>query len=438
MDDTKDLVERLEGYPQLKGIIRAILDKADGSIERADDVEEQLIGDVRELGQQVLQDWAVSREKAASRSLRKSEEEVVGNGKKKVHWNTSFGEISVMEQTVKVDGGVVRPFCEATGVQCRGYSLPYQRRITDFGSQKSFDRGARQVKEHYGLDISESTVRRITEGHGKRLLDHPELVQGKPNEARGAEQLIAETDGTMIPIVTVDSNCEGDQRKTRQVAWKEGRLSLVYEQGTVDPIFAATATGSTDYVGDQLADCASAIGIDVQTQVHAVGDGATWIPDQMDRAFGAQSSFLIDFYHLSDYLAAASKSCAADHRAWLKEQQERMKTGQKDAVVAALEVHLEPSSVKDKDAPVRACLRYIKNRPGQFDYPEAILAELPIGSGKIESAHRYVIQERMKITGAWWKLENADSMLALRAMRANERWDDYWSFCAKQHESPAL
>jgi hypothetical protein len=31
---------------------------------------------------------------------------------------------------------------------------------------------------------------------------------------------------------------------------------------------------------------------------------------------------------------------------------------------------------------------------------------LPIGSGEIESGHRYVFQNRLKISGAWWKMEN--------------------------------
>ena len=54
-------------------------------------------------------------------------------------------------------------------------------------------------------------------------------------------------------------------------------------------------------------------------------------------------------------------------------------------------------------------------------------AGLPIGSGEIESAHRYVIQIRLKIAGAWWKIENLDKMLALRVLRANGGWGDYWS-----------
>lgn len=84
------------------------------------------------------------------------------------------------------------------------------------------------------------------------------------------------------------------------------------------------------------------------------------------------------------------------------------------------------SSVPDKLAPVRSAYRYIHNRLEQLDYKGAIAAELPIGSGEIESAHRYVIQQRLKRSGSWWSVENAWAMLALRVLRANQDWQSYW------------
>jgi len=52
---------------------------------------------------------------------------------------------------------------------------------------------------------------------------------------------------------------------------------------------------------------------------------------------------------------------------------------------------------------------------------------LPIGSGEVESAHRYVIQKRLKLPGAWWRKDNAQAMLNLRVARANHRRDHYWN-----------
>src|SRR3989442_7493480 len=87
---------------------------------------------------------------------------------------------------------------------------------------------------------------------------------------------------------------------------------------------------------------------------------------------------------------------------------------------------LEDARLPDQDAPVRAFHRYVENRSDCLDYKAALAADLPIGSGEIESAHRYVHQKRLKISGAWWTLENLGKMVALRVTRVNQAWQDYW------------
>ena len=100
-------------------------------------------------------------------------------------------------------------------------------------------------------------------------------------------------------------------------------------------------------------------------------------------------------------------------------------------VIENLALHLEAEDVESSQAPVRACHRYLSNRTNQLDYKSAIEEGLPIGSGEIESAHRYVIQKRLKLSGAWWKVENVRPMLTLRVVRANEEWENYWDNSAK-------
>jgi hypothetical protein len=52
-------------------------------------------------------------------------------------------------------------------------------------------------------------------------------------------------------------------------------------------------------------------------------------------------------------------------------------------------------------------LRYLENRRTQLDYPAALAHALPIGSGLIESAHRHLLQARLKLAGAWWTDPNS-------------------------------
>jgi hypothetical protein len=246
----------------------------------------------------------------------------------------------------------------------------------------------------------------------------------------GCLQQIGEIDGCMLPIVTIGA-AEGDKRKQKTLHWKEACLALVHEQGSVSPKFDATFGGSVDDAGQALLNCAVAAGFGTQTKFHGVSDGAFWIKNQVTRQFGTQASYLVDFYHVCEYIATASKTCNPDnHRVWAKQQETLLKNNDFLVVIKNLEAYLEANEVDDNKAPVRACHRYLSNRTDQLDYKGAIEKGFPIGSGEIESAHRYVIQKRLKLSGAWWIGANIEPMLTLRIVRANNDWDKYWDAVA--------
>ncbi|MEF8752646.1 MAG: ISKra4 family transposase [Accumulibacter sp.] len=312
---------------------------------------------------------------------------------------------------------------------CRGCSEPLQRAIVDFGADAPAARIPQKLKEHYGIEVSASTCWPIVLRHAATIDERPKAAAKIPARD-GVEQLIGEIDGSMIPVVETaesdDQSAKVDRRKTRRVGWREARLSLVHAPGSVTPVFGATV-GPPDQVGETLLRTAVQAGLGRKTKVHAVSDGAAWIADQVSEQFGLQGHFLVDFYHVCDYLTAAGDTIAGTAaRAWLETQKDRLKQNRLQDVVEELQRFVEDDTVPDANAPVRAAHRYLTNRPGQFNYQDALVAGLPIGSGEIESAHRYVIQDRLKRAGAWWKLKNAKHMLALRVYRANQEWDRYW------------
>jgi len=71
--------------------------------------------------------------------------------------------------------------------------------------------------------------------------------------------------------------------------------------------------------------------------------------------------------------------------------------------------------------------QYLKRFKDAVDYDDFRAMGLPIGSGEVESAHRYIPQKCLKIPGATWHPDTINPMLALRIMRANGWWEDYWS-----------
>lgn len=68
------------------------------------------------------------------------------------------------------------------------------------------------------------------------------------SDQHGVLQLIAEADGGMIPIVTVDEEAE-DRRRTRKVLWKEARLCFSRDIKKIKAVFRATLK-PIEVVGD--------------------------------------------------------------------------------------------------------------------------------------------------------------------------------------------
>jgi len=235
-------------------------------------------------------------------------------------------------------------------------------------------------------------------------------------------------DGSMVPIVVQKESTIPviDKRKNKAHEWREARLVLARPQGSVSPLYAAKI-GSTDAAGIQLAMVVKHAGEGDKTKIHCLGDGALWVEEQVEQKFGSKATFTLDFYHVSQYLAEASNCCQPDApKLWLHEQQDRLKNNQAQTVLGDLQKHFEQTcQLQDKCLALK-CHNYLFKRLNQLDYKSAIDAQLPIGSGEIESGHRSIIQKRLKIPGAWWTVDNANSMLSLRTLRANGGWYKYW------------
>ena len=190
--------------------------------------------------------------------------------------------------------------------------------------------------------------------------------------------------------------------RAKRLEGKEAKLCLVHAAGRAAPVYGGTLTGGVAGTGQEIFHCAVAAGFGQASRVHALGDGAPWIAEQIEERFGVQGRYLVDFYPVCEYLASAAAAIGGSRQpeAWLSEQKERLKTNQADAVLDELAVHREPENVPDNEAPVRVCHRYLTNRRDQLDYQGALAQGLPIGSGEIESAHRYIVQARLKHPGA--------------------------------------
>ena len=316
----------------------------------------------------------------------------------------------------------LRPMCRALGVKPHGYSKRLQRALTDFGAEESFRRAAERLKEHYGISVGSTVIRQTTIRHGKAIAEVAQKLQSPP-----APAIVTEIDGSLIPVVQRGASA-GDGRKNKTLFWREVRLCCARAAGQVSRIYGATL-GSLESVSAMWQETARQAGLTDKTYVHGVGDGAPWIVERFNENFQQQGKYLLDFYHISEYLAAAAVAIVGQKktRAWLRRQQGRLLNNQWPKVLRALKGHIEPMDVAAESAPVRNAYRYLDERREYLDFAGARQRAYPIGSGEIESAHRHVIQKRLKLPGCWWKETNAEVLLNLRTARANHCWTTYWA-----------
>jgi hypothetical protein len=83
---------------------------------------------------------------------------------------------------------------------------------------------------------------------------------------------------------------------------------------------------------------------------------------------------------------------------------------------------------EDKQKVVDDCIRYLVHNHKLLHYDRALAAGLPLATGAIEGACRYLLQDRLGITGARWSLRGAEAVLKLRALRSSGDFEEYWAF----------
>lgn len=84
-DHEVNIEERLNRHPILKSRVESLLNIAENSseiTEKADDAEFRLIDELRRMGNEILQDWALEKESVTVGELRNDNENIIGHGKK--------------------------------------------------------------------------------------------------------------------------------------------------------------------------------------------------------------------------------------------------------------------------------------------------------------------------------------------------------------------
>ncbi len=154
---------------------------------------------------------------------------------------------------------------------------------------------------------------------------------------------------------------------------------------------------------------------------------------------GMNITLVLDLIHAIHYLwKIALLLCAGAHKeadAWVSHILVQMLTRHPLDVVATIR---QTATHRRLSAPDRraldAAVEYLHKNSVYLHYAAFLADGLPIATGVIEGTCRYLVQDRLGITGARWGLADAEAVLKLRAIRTSGDWDDYWRFhLEKEH-----
>jgi hypothetical protein len=150
-------------------------------------------------------------------------------------------------------------------------------------------------------------------------------------------------------------------------------------------------------------------------------------------------AILIDLIHVVQYLRKAAHSFFypgdPEARAWVREQTAKIVAGTHRDVRAGIRRRSTTWGYSPAErAGAGECARYLENKQDYLDYPAFLQAGWPVASGLIEGAARWLIKDRMEVTGARWSLDGAEAVLRLRALEGNGDFDEYPGFHLRQQK----
>jgi len=346
-------------------------------------------------------------------------------------------------------GSPVAPLDQALGI------VPYQRtgaEVQWMGCLLAvfvpYETACRLLHQLTGVSLAAGTVWTWVQQVGQRVMaqlaeELHELAAGTlpPAEslAAGLEvlPLVIGADGVMVPFRPHPDTPQG---KTR---WREIKVAILARLGERLTRHGQRVTrlcqrrlvavlGTIDDLTPRL--WLEAVRQRVHTAVRVVwlADGGRGFWTVFQRCFQALgATAILDFYHAAQnlykgataWLDGRTRAC----QQWFAKLRHHLRHGHEQQVVAALATLVEteqfPASARETVANV---YHYLKTHEEHIQYDQFKAAGLPIGRGLVESACKWLIQQRFKGVGMRWSEPGFNHLLHLRLAWVNQRFASFF------------
>ena len=300
----------------------------------------------------------------------------------------------------------------------------------------SYERAAQIIQEHYRIKIGTANVRLVTDYVGSVIYEDDKR---RAEEARDSlsvrydkrkkrrtsnDVLYLEMDGAMV----------NTRIQVEDSSYRECKIGMAFHSKDI----RSYRTDSGDirrqilkkrivgYIGNynvfkyHLLAIARDYGYQCCSKIVVISDGAAWIKTIVDEIFPG-AIHILDLCHVKEHVGNFGKWLLKDEgeaRSWISNICNLIEEGEIDQV---LEI-LKPYEGVKCPQNVTNLYAYINNRKTSMDYKTYRDAGYFLGSGAIESANKYTMQNRMKLQGMRWNIEPAQRVLSLKSRLESDHW----------------
>jgi hypothetical protein len=278
--------------------------------------------------------------------------------------------------------------------------------LVHLGAVMPFAQAGKMLEMLLGVQVSEATVRRLTEQAGacyeqvqslqsqQAQVQEPSpstsWFQAKAVPIAQADKAVIRSDGAYVPLV----NGEWAEVRTLALGQVEKHTTAKgEEQFTVSHLSYFSRMSSAEAFETLCEGELHRRGIRHVQQVCAVTDGAIWLQHFID-LHRPDALRILDFPHAAEYVSAIGEGVrqAGYHlpKQWLDGVLHRLKHQGPDRVLR----HLSRLCERCHDPEMEKKWRYLSTRQHLMQYPTYQAAGWPIGSGMVESANKLVMQTR--------------------------------------------
>jgi hypothetical protein len=360
-----------------------------------------------------------------------------------------YWERRVMRCPKRCEIGQIAPFDKTLGIEAhQGTSAELKAMACALAVFVPFGTAAVLLQRIGGVVVCPVAIWHWVQAVGTQAKERLEaeleaLAAGKQPETEvisaetAANPLVLGADGVMVPFRPQEASPKG---KTR---WQEVKVGILARLKCATNRDGQSVTrleqrrlvavrGSVDDLKPRLWSEALRQGILTAKTVVWISDGGRGFWRMFDERFAQQAVAVLDFYHAAQNLWKAARDWLDGRtsvaRDWFKKMRHQLRHGEENAVLAELQTALALNNLPaGAHHTLQNVYDYLVKHRTHISYQKFEQLGLPLGSGMVESACKWLIQQCFKGVGMRWSEDGFDHLLFLRLAWVNNRFDTLFS-----------